>query len=250
MTVARCQGVRFTFPGATAPVLDDVSLEFSAGTTTAILGPSGAGKSTLLRLMAGLLPIDAGTVDRPASSDHDLSVAMVFQDPRLLPWMTVRQNVEFALEAAGVPRSSWMERWEPLMAAVGLTGTMHLRPAQLSGGMAQRVGVVRALALRPRLLLLDEPFGAVDPILRDQLQAMLARLLRTRDTTAVLVTHDVREAAVLADYVAILGGAPSSIRSRLTIDLPHPRDALGPEVTAVARKVRAALSDASAPVRP
>jgi len=246
MEASRCIDLRFAFPGADRAVLSGVSLSFPAGTTTAVMGPSGAGKSTLLRLLAGLLKPDAGQVVVPEVSGHDQAVSVVFQDPRLLPWLTVRGNLDFALEAAGVPAVDRRARWRPLLEAVGLAESEALRPSELSGGMAQRVGVVRALALRPRLLLLDEPFAAVDPLLRDQLQSMLATLLRAGSTTAVLVTHDVREAVVLADRVVILEGAPSSVRQVLAVDVAHPRDGLSTEVTASARAVRAALSAAMA----
>jgi len=241
---ARITDVCFSFPGADRPVLDGVSLTFEPGSTTAVLGPSGAGKSTLLRLMAGLLPLDRGSVVLPPVAGAGVPVAMVFQDPRLLPWLTVRGNFDFALEAAGVAPTHREARWRPLLDAVGLADVADVRPGALSGGMAQRVGVVRALSLRPGVLLLDEPFGAVDPLLRDQLQAMLSALLAGGDTTAVLVTHDVREAAVLADQVAILGGTPSAVVAQLSVDLPRPRDGLGPSVSAVARDIRSALAGA------
>lgn len=244
---ARLSGVGFRFPGTRQPVLADVTFEVPHGTTTVLLGPSGAGKSTLLRLMAGLLPLTTGHFELPPEAAGTVSVAMVFQDPRLLPWLTVRQNLEFALEAAGVPASDREARWRPLLRAVGLGEVADVRPSALSGGMAQRVGVVRALSLRPRMLLLDEPFGAVDPLLRDQLQAVLVRLLEREATTAVLVTHDVREAAVLADQVVVLAGAPATVVSTRAVLGPRPRDSLSDAVAATAREIRAELGAAVLP---
>ncbi len=232
--------LQYTFPGASDPVFSGISFEVPTGSTTAVLGASGVGKSTLLRVIAGLLTADAGQVSLSPQPDG-VPVAMVFQDPRLLPWMTVGENLDFALEAAGVPTMDRPGRWRPLLEAVGLAGEVDRRPSELSGGMAQRVGVVRALCLNPRLLLLDEPLGAVDPLLREQLQAVLVGLLTEQGSTAILVTHDVREAAVLADRVLVLGGHPATVVAERTIDLAHPRDALGGPVAAEARAIRAAL---------
>jgi len=243
--VARIDGLGFGWPGTGDAVLADVSLSLPPRSVTAVLGPSGAGKSTLLRLVAGLLTPTAGIVE--IAPGKGVPVAMVFQDPRLLPWLSVRDNLGFALEAVGVPRSEHEARWRPLLAQVGLGEVADMRPAELSGGMAQRVGVVRALALRPRLLLLDEPFAAVDPLRRDRLQVLLSRLLRASQSTALLVTHDVREAAVLADEVVVLAGRPATVMHRLQVSAAHPRDALDPAVTEAARRVRAALWAESAP---
>lgn len=236
---ARLSGLGYRWSGAEDDLLHDVSGELAPGTVTAVLGPSGAGKSTLLRILAGLLEPTAGAVT--VGPGPGVAVAMVFQDPRLLPWMTVQQNLAFALEAAGVAKSEREARWRPLLETVGLSEVAGLRPAALSGGMAQRVGVVRALAMRPRLLLLDEPFGAVDPLLREALQGWLAGLLVDSDTTAVLVTHDVREAVILADEVWVLGGRPATVVGRRVVGLPRPRDGLDGGVVGVAREVREML---------
>ena len=236
---ARIEGLAFRWPGAASMVLEELSFTLQRGSVTAVMGPSGVGKSTLLRLVAGLLPVTAGQID--ISPGQGVPVAMVFQDPRLLPWLSVRANLGFALEAVGVPADQHEQRWRPLLEQVGLADVADMRPDALSGGMAQRVGVVRALALRPRLLLLDEPFAAVDPMRRDRLQALLSTVLRESNTTALLVTHDVREAAVLADEVMVLAGCPATVQRRLKVSADHPRDALEPSVTEAARQIRTAL---------
>jgi NitT/TauT family transport system ATP-binding protein len=220
--VIRLTGVDFAW-GPGAPLVAGLSLTVPTGTVTALLGPSGSGKSTLLRIAAGLLAPRAGTVERPGGDSQRAAMSLVFQDPRLLPWMTVAENVHFALDAAGVPRAAWAERTDPLLARVGLAAAAGLRPGALSGGMAQRAALVRALALRPRCLLLDEPFAAVDPLLREDLQAALQELLAEADTTALLVTHDIAEALVLADRVLVLHGRPVRVEADLVVDAPRPR---------------------------
>lgn len=249
----RVDRVHFGFrPGE--PLLDGLTLDVPAGSVTALLGPSGSGKSTILRLVAGLLTAERGGVDRPTASPGRAAMSLVFQDPRLLPWMTVEGNVHFALEAAGVPRNEWAGRSGPLLQRVGLGAAARMRPAALSGGMAQRAALVRALALRPRVLLLDEPFAAVDPLLREDLQMALQDLLvhpsqgaldRTlHETTVLLVTHDIAEALMLADRVVVLVGRPVRVSAALDVALPRPR---GPEartsegLLALTKQVRAAL---------
>jgi len=231
--------------GGGAELLDGFSLDVPPGTVTALLGPSGSGKSTILRLIAGLLEPTSGTASRLEGAPGRAAMSLVFQDPRLLPWKTVKENVHFALEAGGVPREEWAARTDPLLARVGLGAAAHLRPSALSGGMAQRAALVRALALRPRALLLDEPFGAVDPLLREDLQGALQGLLAGLDTTVLLVTHDIAEALVLADRVVVLVGRPARAAASIDVPLPRPRAPevrVSGELQRLAREVRAALS--------
>ncbi|MDP2314996.1 MAG: ATP-binding cassette domain-containing protein [Pseudomonadota bacterium] len=239
----RLHGVRFGFRPEAA-LLDGFDLDVPAGTVTALLGPSGSGKSTVLRLVAGLLTPAAGRVDRPPATPGRAAMSVVFQDPRLLPWMTVEGNVHFALEAAGVPRAEWAGRTAPLLDRVGLSAAAKARPGALSGGMAQRAALVRALALRPHVLLLDEPFAAVDPLLREDLQAALQDLLAGLDTTVLLVTHDIAEALMVADRVVVVVGRPVRVAAALDVGLPRPRGAearLSGELLGLTRGVRAAL---------
>jgi NitT/TauT family transport system ATP-binding protein len=243
----RAEGLRFGWGGA--PVVEGLSLAVAPGEVLVLLGPSGCGKTTVLRLLAGLLEPQEGRIERPEEAPGRAAVGLAFQDPRLLPWMSVRANVEFALEAAGVPKAERRGRVDPLLERVGLSAAAERRPAALSGGMAQRASLVRALALRPRCLLLDEPFGAVDPLLRERLQADLQELLAggDGDTTAVLVTHDIGEALVLGDEVLVLAGGPCRVRQRLRVEAPRPRGErwrLSDGFKAMERQLREALAGA------
>ncbi|MFN8519498.1 MAG: ATP-binding cassette domain-containing protein [Chloroflexota bacterium] len=193
-------------------VLDGVDLRVPGGGIVAIVGPSGSGKSTLLRLVAGLLLPDEGTihVGGRAVAQPDPAVGLVFQEPRLLPWRSAIDNVAYPLELAGVPRGERVARARDLMSLMGLAGFEAAQPSQLSGGMAQRVGVARALALEPRVLLLDEPFGALDALTRDQLDAEVLRLWDRLGSTILLVTHSIPEAVFLADRVVVLSRDPGA----------------------------------------
>jgi len=231
--ILEASGLRFGWGGE--PVVADFSLVVEPGRICVLLGPSGCGKTTVLRLLAGLLVPQAGTVTARGT------VGIAFQDPRLLPWMTVRQNIAFALEAAGVPRAERAERIEPLLARVGLAHAGDQRPDSLSGGMAQRAALARALSLSPACLLMDEPFGALDPMLRERLQEDFQAALG--DAAAVLVTHDLSEALVLGDEVLVLGPG-CRVAARVKVDVPHPRGEawrLSPEFLALSRQLRAAL---------
>lgn len=212
--------------GTPLPVLRDINLNIRSGETLAIVGASGSGKTTLLRVLAGLEDPDAGEVliDGKLTRGVGTDRAVIFQEPRLLPWLTVLDNVGFGLETRGLSRGQARDRARRYVQLVGLQQFEDAYPRQLSGGMAQRVGIARALAVQPEILLLDEPLGALDAMTKISMQQELARIWRDEDVTTVLVTHDLEEAIYLADRVLILprekGGEP-----RLNeIDLPRPRD--------------------------
>jgi ABC-type nitrate/sulfonate/bicarbonate transport system ATPase subunit len=223
----RVTGVSRTFliDGVPLRALESVDLHVPGGGIVAIVGPSGSGKSTLLRLIAGLLTPDSGSISVGGRSvmGTDPGVGLVFQEPRLLPWRTAVENVAYPLEIAGEPRATRLTRARELMAMVGLTGFEGAFPAQLSGGMAQRVGVARALALEPRVLLLDEPFGALDALTRDQLDGEVLRLWERLGTTILLVTHSIPEAVFLADRVVVLSARPGRVVADIPVDLARPR---------------------------
>ena len=206
-------------------VLDNISLDIEEGTFVAICGPSGCGKSTLLRLIHGLDKPDSGEiyaggarVDRPT-----LSRGMVFQGHNLFPWRTIERNVALGLESLGLAKDEQAERITRWLGKVGLQDFRDYYPAQLSGGMQQRVGLARALVLDPEALLMDEPFGALDAQTRVVLQEELERIWETDAKTAVFITHDIDEALFLADRVVVMSARPGRIVDDIKIDQPRPR---------------------------
>jgi NitT/TauT family transport system ATP-binding protein len=215
----------FDIDGQRLPVLDRVSLRVPVGQVAAIVGPSGSGKSTLLRLVSGLLAPDAGSVSLLGTpiAGADPRVGMLFQEPRLLPWRSAEANVAFPLELRGVARADRLARARELLDLVGLGGFERARPAELSGGMAQRVALARALALDPAVLLLDEPFGALDALTRDRLDAELLALWERLGRTIVVVTHSIPEAVFLADRVLVLSPRPGRFVADVTVGLSRPR---------------------------
>jgi len=219
-----CRSLAKTFEGGTEAV-GPTDLTFRAGQTTALVGPSGCGKSTLLRMVAGLENPSAGRIEiggaPPADTLRRAGLSVAFQDPSLLPWRSVRRNIELALSLAR--RRVEASEVDRLIALVGLDGFGDARPAELSGGMRQRAAIARALATRPGLLLLDEPFGAVDDLTRAQLAQDLPRIWEARGTTTILVTHSVSEAVFLSDRVIVLSPRPARIVDDIGIGLPRPR---------------------------
>ncbi len=203
------------------------NIDFDVGEReiVAIVGPSGCGKTTLLRCIDGLLPHDSGEimVGDQRVIDPIPGVAMVFQHFGLFPWKTVSQNVGYGLRMAGVPKAEIDRRVPIFIKMVGLTGFENAFPYQMSGGMQQRCGLARALALEPNVLLMDEPFAAIDAQTREILQFELLRIWQERPTAMVFVTHSIEEAVLLGHRVIVLKGRPSSIHETITIDLPEPR---------------------------
>lgn len=207
---------------AAATVLQNVNLALCSGETVSLLGPSGCGKSTLLRIAAGLEQDFKGSVRRP-DGEASASIAFVFQEPRLMPWLTVEQNIGFS-DDLHYDRP-WVTR---LIDEVGLTGFGKALPKALSGGMAQRVAIARGLYSHPQVLLLDEPFSAVDAFTRLKLQDLLLELAARHAITLLVVTHDVDEALYLSDRVLVMNHHPGTIAHELAIDLPAPRDRRDP----------------------
>lgn len=207
--------------------LKDVSLQVPVGSFLALIGPSGCGKSTLLRLLAGLSAPDKGQLSvagvDPISLREQGSIGMAFQDPALLPWRSVRKNIALPLQILKRNIGEYEERIRSLIELVGLSSFEDAVPGQLSGGMRQRVSIARALVTEPNILLLDEPFGALDEILRRQMNLELQQIWMKQRPTTVLVTHAIDEAIALADYVAVFSARPGKIVEVVKIDLPRPR---------------------------
>jgi NitT/TauT family transport system ATP-binding protein len=226
---ARRGAVAGTADSGNSPrVLDHIDLAVRRGELVSVLGPSGSGKSSLLRILAGLQAASAGEVriDGDVLDGPRPDVALAFQDPCLLPWLTVERNVAFGLGFRHQPRltrSEHRQRVDTALDEVGLSHARHAMPAQLSGGMAQRAALARCLTRKPRVLLLDEPFGALDEVTRGDMQRLLLNVVRDVDAATVLVTHDIDEALLVSDRVVLLG-ADGRQAGEWQIDLPHSRE--------------------------
>ncbi len=205
--------------GETA-ILEDFSLEVAGGEFVSIIGPSGCGKTTLLRLLAGLTEPSGGEITQEGQAGRS---AYIFQDATLLPWRTALRNVELPLQLAGVSRDERRQRAEELLKLVGLSDATLKYPRQLSGGMKMRVSLARGLALQPSLMLLDEPFGALDAMTRNRLNEELLDLRERQPFTALFVTHSVSEAVFLSNRIVVMSGQPGRIAVVETIDFPYPR---------------------------
>ena len=232
------------FPDGTI-ALNGASLRLESGDFVALLGPSGCGKSTLLRLIAGLDRPDAGTLQWDSHAPGAGDIGFVFQDATLLPWATAEDNVFLPLRLRGVARSAAMPEVHAALARVGLAGFERSRPKQLSGGMRMRVSIARALVTRPRLLLMDEPFAALDEFTRHRLQADLIALWRSMACTIVFVTHSIYEAAFLAQRIVLMTPRPGRIAQEIASPLVASRDTrLDPAYAALVADVTQAMGQA------
>lgn len=242
-SLVRVQNAGLSHDGGKSFIFRHVDLDIEQGQFVAVLGPSGVGKSTLLRVIMGLIAPTEGTTALSTAREQTGSrrSALVFQDARLMPWRTVRGNVELGLEGLGLNRNERRERAEEALNLVGLSAEASRWPRQLSGGQRQRVGVARALTVNPDLLLMDEPFGALDAITRRSLQTELLAIWQKTRKTVLFVTHDIDEALLLADRVIVLAGKPASVRGDLQVG-NRPRDPSSPGLRALAGRLRSLIA--------
>jgi NitT/TauT family transport system ATP-binding protein len=250
--VLDARDIRHVFQGRQGSLLalDGVDLSVSDGEFVAIVGPSGCGKSTLLRILGGLLSPTEGSVhlDGEPLLSPRRQVGFVFQKINLMPWRSVLHNVTLPLEVSGMSRSRAEQQAQELLTLVGLEDFGEVFPRQLSGGMAQRVAIARALIGHPEVLLLDEPFGSLDALSREQMNLELLRIWQAHRVTAVMVTHDLQEAIFLADRVLVMSPRPGRIGSEVSVGLPRPRtlEVMYTEFFgALSRRVREAIGPAS-----
>ncbi len=251
----RVDEVDLSFPvrgGGRLPVLDGMTLEIAGGGIVALIGPNGCGKSTLLRVIAGLLRPERGAITLEGSPivAPDPRIGLVFQEPRLLPWRSAADNITYPLELAGWPAARRSNRLAELAELVSLDpGVTGNRPSELSGGTRQRVALARALALEPEVLLLDEPFSALDALSRERFDLELLRLWERAASTILLVTHSIAEAILVADRIVVMSPRPGRVIADLPVELARPRsidDMDGATVSRTAREVRRHLGDAAA----
>ena len=242
--------LRKTFPKEDEEMvaIEDFSLAVQNGEFVCLLGPSGCGKTTILRIIAGLETLTSGSIklDGREVVNTGPDRGMVFQEFALFPWRNVRKNVEFGLEIKKVPPIERKEIGQRYIDLVGLKGFEDYLPKKLSGGMKQRVGIARALANDPEILLMDEPFGALDAQTRNQMQKELLRIWSETKKTVVFVTHSVDEAVYLADRVVVLTARPSRIKEIFKVEHPRPRDRANPEFIALRKRILAELEEESA----
>ncbi len=241
MATLECRSVDLEYPleGSRFRALQDVNVSVADREFVSLLGPSGCGKSSLLNIVAGFVRPTSGRVlvggreVRGPGRDRGL----VFQEHALFPWMTVRENIEFGPKVNGVPRQAREKKVRDLIALVGLTGFENAFPKQLSGGMRQRVGVSRALATDPDILLLDEPFSALDEQTRHSVQQEFVRIWQQTKQTVLLVTHSIEESIVMSDRVVVMATKPGRVKAVIDIDLPRPRDDTDPSFVAKKRLI-------------
>ncbi len=232
--------------GTRTVILQDLDLDVARGEFLVIVGESGVGKSTVLRVLIGLARPSAGTVRLRARPDCRTPMALVFQDARLLPWRRVVANVAFGLEGSGLSKAERLAKAQAMLDLVGLGDLGQRWPHQLSGGQRQRVAIARALAVDPDVLLMDEPFSALDSFTREGLQDELQRIQAATGKTILFVTHDIDEAVTLADRVVVLAGSPGRLAAEMPVTVPRPRRRRDAALQEAARQLRMELSNRSA----
>ncbi len=231
--------------GESIPAIQDVSFALNRGDFACVVGPSGCGKSTLLKMAAGLDRPTSGEIrfcGEPVTGPHS-KISMVFQSFALFPWRTVARNVEYGLEVQGVPKAARIDSVEKYLEMVGLAGYGHLYPKQLSGGMKQRVGIARALAVDPDVVLMDEAFSAIDEFTAETLREEVADIHAETEKTFVLVTHNLVEAVELADKIIVLSSRPARVKNVLNVDLERPRDRTHSEFVHAHKSIFALLKE-------
>ena len=229
------KNVSKTYRGESAPVLDDINVTLEAGEFVCLLGASGCGKTTLLNLVSGLDVTSSGSIEKNGR------VSVIFQESALFPWLSAGRNIELALRAAGVPKAERKDRARELLRLVHLDQAYDKRPHELSGGMKQRVAIARALAQDAKILLMDEPFAALDAITRDFLHEEISTVWKERGLTIVFVTHNVREAIRLGQRVLLLSSKPGRVIREWTVDLAQPRNIDDPAVATLAAEITSEL---------
>ncbi|MES1951435.1 ABC transporter ATPase [Salinisphaera sp. S4-8] len=234
--------VGYRYPNSEQPVFDGLNFSIGPGEFVALVGGSGVGKSTVLRCVAGLAEASSGQIVRPAHTDRGTRPsAVVFQDTRLLPWRRIRANVGYGLSGLGLSRSERDARIDEVLDLIGMTEFGDRWPHEISGGQAQRVGLARALAVRPHILLMDEPFSAVDALTRSRLQDELLAIWQRLNMAVLFVTHDIAEAVYLAQRVCVMRGSPARLVFDEAVPAPYPRERDDSQLNAFAQRVADAL---------
>ncbi|MBI9018004.1 MAG: ABC transporter ATP-binding protein [Phycisphaerae bacterium] len=242
VTIKNLHKTYVTEVGNKVKALSDINLQIAQGKFVTLLGPTGCGKSTILNTIAGLIKQDKGQIQLDNNLAFGKNIASVFQHYTLLPWRNVIKNVTFSMQMQGIKRNLRNQQAAQLLNEVGLDGFEYSKIHELSGGMRQRAAIAQALALKPELLLMDEPFGALDEITRSDLQQMLIKLWQLHNMTTIFVTHSIDEALILSDQIIVLSGRPGKIIKKYDITLPRPRNKLSKEFTDLFIDVRKTLS--------